>query len=56
MENNFNHIDATHIIRKNLKFDNSNLSDFYNQEDFHLSKKGFKIIKDEIDKFIELYK
>ena len=56
MENNFNHIDATHIIRKKLKFDNSNLSDFYNQEDFHLSKKGFKIIKDEIDKFIELYK
>ena len=54
--NNLNHIDTSKIIRDVLKNDYSNISDFYNQEDLHLSKKGFNITKEEINKFIEQYK
>ena len=56
LSNNINHIDTAKIIRDNLNKDKSNILDFYNQEDFHLSKYGFNIVKNKIDKFIEQYK
>lgn len=53
---NLNHIDMRQVIRLDRKQKNLDLSDYYNNEDFHLSKYGYDLTKNEIDIFIKQYK
>jgi hypothetical protein len=54
--NNINHIDAANIIKIDQNIKKKNISEYYNNKDYHLSAYGFRIIKDEIDTAIKQYK
>ena len=53
---NANYIDMTQVIKKDIINSSLNVSDYYNNEDFHFSKYAFGLVKKEIDLFKELYK
>ena len=53
---NVNYIDMAKVIKDDQQKNSLEISNYYNNKDFHLSEYGFILVKKEIDLFIEQYK